>query len=290
MKRSTYSLSLVVVTLISLSEWGGFGAPNTVWAQMRTLQPPNPAASAQRLAQRPSRSGFTQRRLPPGRSAPGRNRGGGTRGECPVVAQELTALVPFVETPERDNLAPSTDVWGYTSLERPTLWVYMPYTAAQGVPLQFSVQDEDTAVQLFEITIPAPKQAGFLAIPLPVDQPGLQVGKFYKWFLEAKCQAPNGGTATTPIYVSGILVRDRLDPGLASQLSNLSQRQRASLLAQQGFWFDALNLLASQRRQNPDLTALKEDWRSLLGSMNLSPDKTKSDLNLDALANQPFAQ
>jgi hypothetical protein len=221
-----------------------------------------------------------------------------------VASPDLTALAPFLETPQpgqeklladQPALPPTVDVWGYTTAEHPTLWFYMPYSTAQQVPVNFSIEEEEgkSAKLIYEDTISLPSKPGLISIQLPKNKPGLQPRKHYRWLLAIKCKPQSGSLAgiDSP-SVDGLIIRRPMDAALANQLATASGSSKAALYANNGFWFDALNTLAELRRQNPQDPGLAADWQSLLESMNLSKSGTfKHPKPFDAieLAKQPFA-
>ena len=102
-------------------------------------QPTKPVVSTVRFVPPP----------PPDRGTPtGRQRGGASRGQCPVVGKPLTALVPATQKTlgARQGSSPALgtleSVWGLTVAERPTLWFYVPYTLTPKLPIEFVLQDE----------------------------------------------------------------------------------------------------------------------------------------------------
>jgi Domain of Unknown Function (DUF928) len=269
------------------------------WARLGS-SPIAQASGSLRIARQP---------LPPGKPPAGRIRGGGSRSPeiaivCPQVSPDITALVPFMETPQpgqeklepgQKPLPPISDVWGYTTAEHPTFWFYMPYSAQQKVPVTFSLQEDNSSAQVYAEKVTLPNQAGFISVRLPANQPGIQMNQRYRWFLEMECKPPSGSApATDAPYVEGVIMRKPLDGAIASQIAAASGSTKASLYANNGFWFDALNILAELRRKNPQNQALVDEWRSLITSMNLSKDAGGSrgadGIDLLKLANQPFAK
>ncbi|NJR66226.1 MAG: DUF928 domain-containing protein [Leptolyngbyaceae cyanobacterium CRU_2_3] len=63
----------------------------------------------------------------------GRQRGGGSRGDCPLITQPLTALAP-------ETVAGA--VGGLTTEDHPTFWFYVPYALTDEHPAEFVLLDE----------------------------------------------------------------------------------------------------------------------------------------------------
>jgi hypothetical protein len=210
---------------------------------------------------------------PPGLDAPtGRPRGGASRGQCPDVAQPLTALVPAVNQPNRSSLGSAQTVWGLTLAERPSFWFYVPYTLNPEVGLEFVLLDEnDNTVYQGLLETPS-SSPGIVNVTLPSTAKALEVGKMYRWYFMVYCAGED------PVFTEGAI--QRIDPPAAlSQVSQLAPRERAAAYAANGIWFDALNAVAMLHRENPNDAAIAIDWAALLRSADLGD-----------IAQQPFVQ
>jgi hypothetical protein len=73
-------------------------------------------------------SHFSPPQLHPRGRPTGRQKPGGSKGDCPVVETPLTALIPLPD-----------QVWGLTTQEYPTYWFYIPYTANQIHSVRFDL-------------------------------------------------------------------------------------------------------------------------------------------------------
>jgi hypothetical protein len=249
----------------------------------------------------PPRSGrgggtyFSPPSVPPGPAPGGRHRGGATRNlgnqvTCPATDIPLTALVPFQEKRrfQTENHPPILDVWGYTAAAHPTFWFYVPYTKP-AIPSSFTLQtDETEPVVIYETAITLPSQPGIIGIRLPANHAtALQVGKRYRWFFNLECKPANAAIAATDaIYVEGVVYRDQVKPSLANQLPSVQGIQKAALYAAQGFWYDAVTILAELRQQKPQDPILLAEWKRLLAGMALSGETTSS--KIENLASQPI--
>ncbi|MGI0493756.1 DUF928 domain-containing protein [Alkalinema pantanalense CENA528] len=223
---------------------------------------------------------FTPPPPPPDRDAPG-NRGGGAGRGCGVGSQTLMALVP-----EYHQALPAegeiTKVWGTTIAERPTLWFYVPYAAADVVSLEFVLQDQSSPAQdIYRSAVVPPVSPGIISIRLPDQVPGLEAGKLYQWYFKARlqCQSSQPGTPSPMVkeQINGWVQRITPSQSLATQLKQATPQQQTALYIQNGIWFDALNSLAELRLANPQATSLTEDWKRLLQS-----------IGLESLADQPI--
>jgi len=239
-------------------------------------------------------------------SAPGgRYKGGGSRSVnlstagkeplCPTTTVPLTALVPFEETYEkgRENLLPIVNVWGYTTSDRPTFWVYVPYSNP-AIPARFVLDDDTAQTTIYQTSVTLPGKAGIVGLSLPQDAPRLQPGKRYRWFFSLNCQDSSTGTAGTDNpQLEAVVIREAAPAELTKQLTATPSLQNAIAYAKAGYWYDALSTLAVLRQQRPQDEATRAAWRELLSGMasdNLSKtaEKSRQNFNLDAISTQPI--
>lgn len=231
---------------------------------------------------------------PPSRSAPGSSRGAASRG-CLVMAKNrpnpglnsLLALVP--ETQGKQG----TEVWGYTAVERPTFWFYIPYQSASIGEMEFVLNDDQDKT-LYKFPVSIPPDAGIIRVQLPATA-ALQPGKMYNWFFKVRIKSsacgsgdaasagtPNSATDAPielhpPIYVEGWIQHVPPKPDLIARLQQASGQQQAALYGENGYWYDALTAIALERQTKPGDTAIAADWAALL-----------KQGGLEKLANQPL--
>ena len=217
---------------------------------------------------------------PPDRGAPsGRQQGGASRGPCPAVVKPLTALVPATQKTlagtkgDSSGLNTFESVWGLTAAEYPTLWFYVPYSLTPKLPMEFVLQD-DQGNNVYKTTLTTSETPpGIVKIRLPSTAAPLEVGKMYHWYFSINCDPDS------PVFVEGSVQRSVLLPTLASQLQKATPSESVALYAANGYWYDALTTLAELRSANLADTKLKNDWVSLLHSVDL-----------DAIAQEPIVQ
>lgn len=193
---------------------------------------------------------------------PGRRIGGGTRGECDLNGNNLTAIVP--ET----NL-------GVTQTAKPNLLFYLPGTS-QGKLVEFVLQDDNFNI-IYEKTFRVRAVAGIVKIDLSDDPSlaGLKIGKNYKWLFSIIC---NPQRRENDIVVEGWVKRKVLDSQTAQLLKVATPLEKVNIYAQQGFGQDALATLADLMDQQPGNSQLSTTWSKLLKS-----------IKLDAIAQEPFS-
>lgn len=150
---------------------------------------------------------------------------------------QLTAIVP------KRN-------YGLTTAERPTMWVYIPPTSARQAIL--SIKEEGFTPhwqQSFKLG-----ETGILGIELSDRAPALELGKNYQWAVVLVCgERPNPNDPVVTAWIkrvaqSQVMISQELasDEAGRSRLPSTSL-DRASVYAQQGVWYDALNILVAER-------------------------------------------
>lgn len=193
--------------------------------------------------------------LPPGQPPGGRRYGGARRGTCPVGNPALTALVPLTEQPTS-----IMNVWGLTTVERPTFWFYTPYAKGSSYPADFVLLDEESN-PIYRQDIVLPSEPGVISVSLPTTAPSLSVGKQYRWFFNVYCENQK---QQAPIYVEGVIQRVNLKPAIAHQLQQAQPRQQVAIYASNGIWYEALTTLAQLRQNSPQDATLQQEWQDLL--------------------------
>lgn len=189
---------------------------------------------------------------------PTQRQDGGDRG-CSALNipanQHLTALVPA-----RNE--------ALTTTQSPTLLFYVPYTSSSTVYARFSLLDENEndLVEPMQVTLSG--TPGIISLRLPKP---LEAKKPYYWAFAIICD--RNDTAKDRV-VYGWIQRIEPSPALVSQLKEkASPRERAALYAKEGFFLDALALLAEIRYTDPQADT---DWSSVLQSLQLddiAPEK-----------------
>ncbi|WP_088893390.1 DUF928 domain-containing protein [Leptolyngbya ohadii] len=203
--------------------------------------------------------------VPPDRGLPGRREGGGTRGECILSQPTLTALIP-------------SQNFGTTVKEYPSFFWYVPQTSA--TTAEFVLMDGNRIV--YEKTIDLPRSPGILQVSLPQDGsvPPLTVGKDYQWYFSIICNADD---RSGDLLTRGWVQRQALSPALATKLTQTPLAEHATVYAQAGIWYDAVEALADLRQQPVTPMGVRQSqllsdrWNRLLGSVGL-----------EGFANQPF--
>ena len=86
------------------------------------------------------------------------------------------------------------------------------------------------------------------------------------WYFSLIC---NPSDSTADVTKEEFIERIALDSQLASKLEKATLREKVDLYAEAGIWQDTLTTLAQLRQENPNDSALKAEWESLLKSVAL---------------------
>lgn len=202
---------------------------------------------------------------PPNNGTPISTAGGGSRPAQPACVSDAVA-----SKTELTVLAPSRYV-GLTDRSRPTVWLYIPPTRAKTV--EFSLYDAEHK-GIYQTTLPIPG-TGLVSLEFPAAAPALTERKAYFWAVALVC---NPDRRTDDWVVGGwIERRSRTTAQLPA-----AGLERVSLLANTGYWYDAIDGLMQLRQTQPPSAALASTWTTLLRSAGL---EAISDQPLTSQAN-----
>ncbi|WP_083492774.1 DUF928 domain-containing protein [Lyngbya aestuarii] len=182
--------------------------------------------------------------------------GTGTRGGN----QYLTTQIPLtVITGQSSSLS-------LTASSHPTFFVYVPYTSTEVSYGVFSLYDQQTKQEVWNVVFQLPQHPGIVSIPTPQHEKPLEVGKNYRWFFELNC-VNNNITYQEPMMVRGKVKRVSSE-GLEAELSIATPLEKVAIYAKQGLWYDAIGQLATLQQSYPQNSQLKTLWVELLKASN----------------------
>lgn len=199
--------------------------------------------------------------IPPNRGAPNNRFSAATRSSC-SSEKKLTALIP-----EKNPVL--------TTAEYPVIFYYVPETSAQ--TLEFALLDEKNNL-IYKTNVAPTQTPGIVSLSLSDFKglPPLESGKNYHWYFLIICNSQDG---SADIFVDGEVRRIELDPVLASELKTAKSRDRSSLYAVNGIWYDTLAALSEARQSSPNDLVLADEWADLLKSVGL-----------DEIASEPLVE
>jgi hypothetical protein len=187
---------------------------------------------------------------PPRRGAPGGRVGGGTRGPSPGLPL-LYALVP-------DHVA-------VTAHEQPPLVWYL--SNATTLPLEFTVIEGIGVVPILEAPLASPAEAGIHMISLGEYDLKFEQGKTYQWFVSL---IPDSDRRSKDIIAGGMLEVMSLPENIAEAVRQATPQEATKLLANAGFWYDAIGAISQEIQANATDRGLRELRATLLEQVDLN--------------------
>ena len=203
--------------------------------------------------------------LPPDLGAPkGRTRGGASRGTC-TQSQAMHAVLP----------SQSNRTYDLTTSDHPTLWFYLPERPSPETRLEFVLQDAADNY-IYKTTFIQPNaSAGLISVTVPEQSAPLVANASYNWTLSIQCN-PNRPSQIS--FVRGGIQKVAIAPHQAPMPSTAMKAAdptvAARLYAQQGYWSDAITILAQTLQAQPLDPSATQLWQELLaqsGMTNLQP-------------------
>jgi hypothetical protein len=183
---------------------------------------------------------------------------------------ELKPIVPPMQPqPMASNQdgSPVVQLYSVSTISaRPTFFVYIPQTSAQNA--EFTLSDE-MGKDVVEATFALPRTPGVVGLTLPSNTSSLEVGKTYKWSVQILCPARDmdGDNGANPT-INGEVERIQ-PPDTLVNIGKVAPSDRPDLYAKSQIWYDSISSLAELQYANPQDLTLKQDWVSLLKSVNL---------------------
>lgn len=125
----------------------------------------------------------------------------------------------------------------------------------------FILQEQETQEVIYETKLSLKTNGtGIISVNLPSDAPTLEIGKTYDWIVSSS----NGST------VNGKIKRVELDSTVSNQIENAEALEKAALYAENGIWFETLDILAELKRSQPDNEIYAREWSEFLKSVGLN--------------------
>lgn len=198
-----------------------------------------------------ARSGIFQGYVPPTNFRRiSRAQGAGSRGCSQGKSVDLTLIIPNDHT--------ATTVLGH-----PTFLWYVSDPA----PINFAIVEPGVAKPILEKELKVEK-AGIVRLDLPQKISQLEPGKEYRWTVSIICNAKRH---SENIYVQAFIKRVEATPTLQQQLkSTTNERDRASIYAKNGVWYDAIATIQKASQTTPRDRLAVEYFQQLLKEIGFS--------------------
>lgn len=155
------------------------------------------------------------------------------------------------------------------------LFFYVPKIKKQKT-LEFVLRNEKD--ELMYEAFMTTKGEGIMSVDIPTDiQADLtQKDTNYHWYLSMIC---NSKQRSRDIVVEGWMRNSPMDVAIQQELDTVDSVAQADMYYQEGFWYDALSVLASDRFSETDKPIIRAKWSELLES-----------IGLEELASEPFIE
>jgi hypothetical protein len=210
-----------------------------------------PLAQAQDDSSKQSGSGAAITYKPPLRGAPTLRVGGASRGVSTVNLPNIAVLAP--------------DHTGLTLTDQPTVYGYISALPSQG-HVEFSIIEEQGDKPIFEKVLDAQKSVGIVAIPLSETAVKLKPDTDYLWYLALIIDPSN---RSLDVVAGGAIQMTSAQALARPDLKAMNAAQKAPLLAQGGYWYDALDTLERARAQPGADQSIQQMYLSLLKQAGL---------------------
>ncbi|MEM8673818.1 MAG: DUF928 domain-containing protein [Cyanobacteria bacterium P01_G01_bin.67] len=188
---------------------------------------------------------------------PTHRRDGGSRGNrdsCLVDAddQSLMALIP-------------ENTIGVNSNANPRLFFYVPKINNQKT-LEFVLRNEQDEL-IYEAFF-ATEGDGIMSVEVPanINSNLLATGENYHWYLSMICDRQQ---RSRDLVVEGWLRQESIDLATQEQIDVASSVEQAEVYNSQGFWYDALSVLAENQDSLADRPIVRQKWSEMLDSVGL---------------------
>jgi hypothetical protein len=163
---------------------------------------------------------------------------------------------------------------GLTTADRPTFYANVPENNAEKV--FFSLRDQDNQT-LYQKEFSIPQTGGIIRFSLPETAPSLEIGKNYQWSMVLMCNQMM--RPDSPRITSWVKRVEPL-PMTVNQPQNQTGIELAAFYAQNGIWYDSLNILGNLWQKSPqNFSEYANQWADFL---------SQDSVGLEAIANQPL--
>jgi len=142
--------------------------------------------------------------------------------------------------------------------------------------VEFSLKKEGANEPFFKERLEVPKP-GIIQTQIPKGQPELTIGQEYLWSVSVVCNTEQDSKKVT---VQAGIRRVAPTQELTRRLRRAqSERDRARIYAQQGFWYNALETISNASEAKPQDRSITEDFYSLLDQVGLNEVVAKQRQN-----------
>jgi hypothetical protein len=200
---------------------------------------------------------------------PTHRRDGGSRNggdNCLANGSNLVALIP-------DKTV------GINSSPSPKLFFYVPEVSQQKT-IEFVLRNDQDELMYEAFLTTEGRGIMSIEVPAKANSHQLKADHNYHWYLSMICDPQQ---RSRDVVVEGWMHQAKVDLTAEQELNSADSLAKADLYRQQGFWYDALSLLAkkqsSQDSEVEDKPIIEAKWLELLESVGL-----------EKFASEPFVE
>ncbi len=164
---------------------------------------------------------------------------------------------------------------GINASATPKLFFYVPEVKNQRT-LEFVLRNEQDELMYEAFLSTAGDGIMSVEIPRDVSSNLLQNDQNYHWYLSMICDRQQ---RSRDIVVEGWMRQESIDLATQEQLDFASSTEQAEVYNKQGFWYDALSVLAESKEGASDQPMVRQKWSEMLESVGL-----------EELASEPFVK
>ena len=185
---------------------------------------------------------------------PTHRRDGGTRGGCAsnTESQKLVALIP------QENV-------GINASISPKLFFYVPKVEDKST-LEFVMRNEEDNLMYEAFLLTEGSGIMSIEVPAEVTSKMLKEDENYHWYLSMICDAEQ---RSRDIVVEGWMRQETIDVATQKELKAATVVEKAEVYREQGFWFDALSVLAENSDSLKEQSTIHQKWSEMLSSVGL---------------------
>lgn len=197
----------------------------------------------------------------------GGSRNGGDNCLANTNGSNLVALIP-------------DKTLGVNASSSPKLFFYVPEVESQKT-IEFVVRNEQDELMYEAFLTTEGKGIMGVEIPAEANSHQLKANQNYHWYLSIICDPQR---RSRDVVVEGWMRQAQFNSATEQKLNSADLEAKVDLYRQQGFWYDALSLIAEKQKSSEDSEVqekpiIKAKWSELLESVGL-----------EKFASQPFIE
>ena len=175
-------------------------------------------------------------------------------------------------------------IMGINASATPKLFFYVPEVKKQET-LEFVLRNEQDEL-VYEAFL-STEGDGIMSVEVPSDVSSnlLKTDQNYHWYLSMICDHQQ---RSRDIVVEGWMRQESIDLATQEQLNIASSTEQAEVYNEQGFWYDALSVLAESQDSPREQPMVRQKWSELLKSVGLEEFASKPFVETELIESSAF--